>query len=133
MEQYPVIGTAEERLARITELREEDITEIDNLARFSGYQQGLTRKSTSVSAAYLALATDFFVDVDASGGAVTVDLPASPIDGQLVSIANNSGSNNAVADGNGKNINGSATLSWNTQYQTYTFIYVKSAGEWRVV
>lgn len=62
--------------------------------------------------------------LDASGGVFTVTLPLNPYTGfevRLVEIAN---SGNAVTvDGNGKDINGAATLTMNTPRMSRTLRY----------
>ncbi len=84
---------------------------------------------------------DYMIVVDNSGGGgiSTVNLPASPTDGQNV-VVKDSGGNaatwNIVINGNGKNIDGSGTYTINSNRQSVTLVYsadVTVAGEWVIV
>ena len=72
---------------------------------------------------YTVPAWDYHVDVDASGGAVTVVLPAaSGHTGKLIEVRKTDSSANTVTvDGSGaETINGSATLVIYSQYDSYS-------------
>ena len=81
------------------------------------------RNRTEVSGDYTALLTDDWIRVDASGGAVTVTLPAAADrDGKQFDIIKIDSSGNAVtvdADGS-ELINGALTEIITTQYNTIT-------------
>ena len=60
---------------------------------------------------------------NASGGAFTVTLPASPSSSDIVTVKKTDSSENAVTvNGNGDNIDGDASFTINSQYESYTMI-----------
>ena len=63
---------------------------------------------------YTVAATDYTVLCGTGGGPVTVTLPASPVQGQML-IVKNIGSNPCTVGSNGKNIDGSPIQSVNSQ------------------
>ena len=121
-------------LRRIIDLRAEDVVLLNQLVRFNSYESGFARQTASKNADYSAGVDDLALDIDSSSGVVTVTLIASPTDGQthIISKADSS-SNNVTISGNGKNINGAASISFNTQYTGRMLIYMGGAGEWRAL
>jgi len=122
VEEYPSIGNRDEEgiagvVDRIVELQNDFVTEFNGLIcaiNFNGVNRTDVQEITGTAEAG---SNTFHVDVDATGGVVTVDLPTSPISNRIYSIAKADNSGNAVTvDGNGKNINGSATISLGSQY-----------------
>lgn len=80
---------------------------------------------------YAALTTDSVLVANTSTTTTTITLPASPTTGQTYKVIDGSGNasvNNITLDGNGKNINGSSTLTINTNYEVKTLIY--NGTEW---
>lgn len=72
------------------------------------------------------------VAVNATGGATTVKFPATPSSGDWSTfIKTDAGVNAVTVDGNGHNINGSATASLLTQYKTLTGRY--DGSQWLIV
>jgi hypothetical protein len=74
---------------------------------------------------YAVLSTDYIVLVD-TGSARTINLMASPINGQQLIIKDtvgSAGSNNITISGNGKNIDGSGSKSISTNYGSTTLMY----------
>ncbi len=79
----------------------------------------------SKSADYTASAGDYVILVDASGGSVTITLPAaSGVSGRVYYIKKTDSSGNSVIiDGNAaETIDGATTISTTTQYQAYTIV-----------
>lgn len=74
------------------------------------------------------------VMVDSSSGVVTITLPASPRDGQRVTVTDLGGAantNNITVGRNGNTINGAAAdTTINTNYDTVTFIYGLTNDDW---
>lgn len=95
---------------------------------------GKARECTvlSLSAAATLSANADVVDVDATSGAVTVTLPATPTTGDQYTVRKLDASGNAVTiAGNGKNLNGAASRSLSSQYDAETIVY--NGTEWAVV
>ena len=75
-----------------------------------------------------------FIFADTSANVITVTLQAEPILGNKVTIHDNTGSfatNNLTVNGNGKNINGNATLVLSEDNSTTRLIY--NGNEWRII
>lgn len=119
-------------IRRIIEQRNDDITENDALVEAVNFN-GLNRTDVQEEVATAEFGSNtFHLDVDATAGVATATLPASPISNRLASIAKADVSANAVTvDGNGKNINGSATISLASQYDNALLIFIGGADEWR--
>lgn len=115
-------------LSDIIRERATDVAEYNALYQLTRIIRPETR---SESASYSVKKTDIFNDIDASSGDVTCTLPADPYDRETHIFANNSGTNNVIISGNGKNINGSSTQSFSTQYAVKHVVYIEDAGEWR--
>jgi hypothetical protein len=135
MKQYPNPASmaAEDWINAVCRIRLDDVKQLNELQSKAGYAQGFAKTTTSVSASYQAGITDFFIDVNATSGAVTVTLPPDPLDGTEVTVVKNDASGNAVTiDGGAYNLNGAGTRSLTTRYQADSLVFVEGAGEWRV-
>jgi hypothetical protein len=87
-------------------------------------QSGDVLPIVTKSAAYTVGPNDYSILVDASGGAVVITLPASPVTGQSYNVKKIDASGNSVTiSGNGKVIDGAATLSVPGQWQSYYIQY----------
>lgn len=78
----------------------------------------------SKTANYTMLAGDALVNVDATGGAVTITLPVTPTVGQVYMVKKVDASANAVtvADSSGT-IDNAASVTISTRYQADSFVY----------
>lgn len=86
---------------------------------------------TVTASPYDVLATDQAIDVNTTGGNITIRLPATPGGYRILFIARTSaGANTLTVDGNGNNINGAATYLIPVQYQAILIIF--NGTEWRV-
>jgi len=75
------------------------------------------------------------VAVDTSSGVIQVDLPSTPVLGDVVQIADAQGSfaaNNLTIAGSGNNILGAATFTVSTNYATLDLVWVGGANGWTV-
>jgi hypothetical protein len=94
---------------------------------------GLRVETKDKTAAYTLLATDSNITADAVGGAFSVTLIASPVDGQTYTIRRvNSGANDVTIAGNSVNINGAASIALTSQYESVVLIYNANDGEWGI-
>jgi len=69
--------------------------------------------------------------MDTSG--ITVDLPATPQDGDTYVIKDGVGIGDQTVDGNGHNIDGSATFLMGTSYQSIVVVFCSDLNEWMVI
>lgn len=139
MERFPRLqGETAEEIARVLRqiiiLRESDIEESDENRSLNSYDSGFRRSTpATITSAYSAGEDDLDLDVNTSGGSVTVTLLASPYDGQehrIYKLA--STSNTLTVDGNGKNINGAGTYTIGGGSGGIVFLkYMGGAGVWR--
>ncbi len=84
------------------------------------------------SAVTLASNSVRFNRLDSSGGGFTITLPSQPYNSMtFVFSEDNKSANAVVLDGNGKNINGAATLTMSTLRQQRTLRY--NGVEWIVI
>lgn len=95
----------------------------------------VTEKSTTFTA---SIGDNQVYLVDASGGAVTVDLPATSdtdIDGRSVVIkkADNSGNAVIITPNGSDTIDGAATASITTQYATVTAVAFNTNTDWIII
>lgn len=79
------------------------------------------------SSPYVVLATDEFLSVDCSGGAITVQLPDTPVVGQVFYVKDRTGNANTfnitVTTVSGATlIDGAATYVMNTQYAAISIV-----------
>ena len=75
---------------------------------------------------FTILATHDFIPVNVTGGAITINLPASPVLGKgftISHVAGNAATNNITISGNGHTILGSGTFVINTNFQTLTVVF----------
>lgn len=103
------------------------VTEVFRVAgkkevHLGGERMQLTAVSTSP---YNVLITDMNIMVDTTG-ARTINLPANPTNGDAYRIKDSTGtasSNNITVSGNGKNIEGTASATINTNYGSLFLVY----------
>ena len=91
----------------------------------------LTESYSSITSAYTSLSNQF-IFADSASGAFDVTLPASPIQGDRVSvmdITGNLATNNITLQGNGNNIMGSSTSALDIDFSTTEVIF--NGTEWR--
>lgn len=70
--------------------------------------------------------------VDATGGNVTATLNATPRDGDTVTIKKvDSSGNTVIIDGNGNNVDGAATQTITSQYDSFTLGF--DGGQWFIL
>lgn len=137
IEEYPDILSEDLQdivkfLQRIVEQRDDDVTAFNQLASEAAYDVGFAKKTYEWTADDDIGRYNLYNDGDATGGNITLTLDSSPRDGQTHYFSKIDASGNTVTiDGNGKNINGSATLALSTQYDTMLITYMGNAGEWR--
>lgn len=117
---------------RIIDIRNDDIVQLNELLRVSSYNSGFSRQTNLITSDQDIGEANIYNDIDATSGVITVDLNASPTDGDTHYFTKSDISVNAITvDGNGKNINGSTSLSLTSQYDTMMLVYLGNAGEWR--
>jgi hypothetical protein len=94
---------------------------------------GLAVNVTAVTTTYTAIATDYLVTADATGGAFTVTLPAlAGMLGRVVIVKKIDASANTVTvDGGAANIDGAATRALATQYAAIWVL--AGTSEWHVL
>jgi len=135
VEEYPRITKDEnvrQVLARIVDLREDDIDEIDEIQRLNSYESGFKRATVAVSANYSAGENDLYVDATGGAGGITVTLLDPPFDGQTHWIYKaDAGAGAITIDGDSKNINGAGTISLANQYDWTCLVFMGAADEWR--
>lgn len=88
---------------------------------------------TSTDSPYTVTDTDYAVDVDTSGGAVTVTMPASPTNGRLVVVTKITTDANLLTIGrNGKKLQGASANVTTTSgsIPSYTWQYDSTALGW---
>ncbi|HDR8950741.1 TPA: hypothetical protein QDA82_001017 [Burkholderia vietnamiensis] len=93
---------------------------------------GFAIGTTTKTGAYTATANDYTIRADGTTAAFTVTLEASPITGQVHIVKKVDSSANAITvSGNGKNIDGAASVSLTAQYQSTRVQYNGTA--WDVI
>ncbi|MEZ7523998.1 hypothetical protein [Burkholderia vietnamiensis] len=93
---------------------------------------GLTVGTATKTGAYTATANDYTIRADGTTGAFSVTLEASPVTGQIHVVKKIDSSANAITvSGNGKNIDGAASVSLTTQYQSVRVQY--NGTTWDVI
>lgn len=98
-------------------------TRNDADGRYNRIGQGLYTNTRTVTASGAVASNDSLILANATAGAITMSLPAAAgATGQIVNIKKTDASANAVTiDPDGaETIDGAATLSFSTQYQSYT-------------
>lgn len=69
--------------------------------------------------------------LDATLGIFTLTMPATPADGEVWMFYEVAGLATAITiDGNGRNINGAGTFTFNVAYRARAFIYDSTADAW---
>lgn len=78
----------------------------------------------------------FAIMVDTSGSAITINLPISPLRGDMYRVkdsAGNAATNNITLSGNGHDIDGNPSLTMNTNYGSVTVVYVNTVNKWMII
>ena len=120
-----------EVLQTIRDVRLEDLNDDREERQRASFNQALRPRARTISSSEDAGRFDFMFSVDASSGAVAVTLPESPRANQIyVMVKKDSSGNAASFGGNGKNINGSGSMSVTTQYDRIMIQYVADSDEW---
>jgi len=101
-----------------------------------GYWSPLTGVVNIVSTTsnYNISNTEYLISVGTLGAPITIYLPSSPQTGRVIYVKDTAGgsqTNNITVDGNGKNIDGSATFIINVNYASVSLVYTGS--QWSVV
>lgn len=111
--------------------------EFDPAGGLLGYVKingGLHAEIKTVAGNYQVLDGDYTLCCDASGGAMTVLLQATPKHGDIKNIKQIDGSINRVTiDGNGNPIDNSATLVIQAQYDSFTLQYHSNYSTWYIL
>lgn len=84
---------------------------------------GLILGTATKTIAYTFAASDYLIVGDTTGGSFSVKLEAAPKTGQIHVLKKSVAANTLTLDGNGKNIDGVATIAINAQYTSYTVQY----------
>ena len=95
---------------------------------------GAIKSSISKTANYTALNSDQRIYIDSSGGTFTITLPSTPSTDKELQIIDSVGSCNSfnvTIDGNGNNINGSATGIISGDYESWNLVY--NGTEWNLI
>jgi len=87
--------------------------------------------STKTSGPYTITPPDYLIIGNTTAGSFSVLLPAAPAVGDSYCIKKSVAANTLTLDGNGKNIDGSATISITTRYTSYVVIY--NGTEWSII
>lgn len=86
------------------------------------------------TANYTLVSTDYTIRADATSGAITMTLPASPTAGRIYNIKKIDSSVNTVTiAGNGYNIDGAASTVIVTQYTNLTIQYDGTSTTWNIL
>lgn len=136
MESFMYFGDSPQQMAQtlrdIVSKRENDKDELESIIQYRGYESGFAHATLAVSANYSAGIGDLYIDAVGGASGITITLDANPIDGQRHEVWKNDAGVGAVGiAGNGKNINGSSSISLSSQYDAATLVYMAAAGEWR--
>ena len=84
----------------------------------------------SKTTAYSVLTADDIILCDTSAGAFTVTLPSTPETGRGYTVTLEVAGNTLTIDGNGNNINGSATIFTNVAGTSLTMVY--NGTQWNI-
>lgn len=88
------------------------------------------RKETS---SYNVASGDVTVLADCTAGNITITLPASPDNGRVVNVKNLVSLNILTVDGNGKTIDGAATLTTSTAGARFMIQYFATNNDWKII
>src|SRR5262249_2706135 len=114
------------------QLGDANVTLVKTSASYAG--AGLQLASRTVTGNDNATALDFLIRADATTGALTETLLASPPAGQIINVKKIDGTaNNVTIAGNGHNIDGAATKVLTAQYQTAQLQYDATSTTWNVL
>lgn len=116
-----------------TGLNQSYTTYLETVRILGGNQRGV--KTTTISGATTLDHSVEIIPLDSSGGIFTIDLPASPVNGQYYVFIQVSGVTSVVTiDGNGKNIDGAGTTTVSAStYSKKALMYIGITDEWVVV
>lgn len=80
----------------------------------------LALNTATKTGAYTFAASDYLIVGDTTGGSFSVKLEAAPMTGQIHVLKKSAAPNTLTLDGNGANVDGTATIAITTQYTSYT-------------
>jgi hypothetical protein len=109
------------------------VDDVDELpaAEYNAMVAYIKRAVVSKNGAYTAVNKEVVL-VDASGGGVTINLPASPNDGDFIDIKKTDSSSNTVTiSGNGNNVDGVANVYLYVQYESICI--VSDGSNWFII
>jgi hypothetical protein len=96
--------------------------------------KGLRQNITIITANYTILPTDNIIAVGTLTSSITINLPTSPIDGDIYQIKDTKGSAfayNIIISGNGINIDGNPSITINENYVAATIICANNV--WNII
>lgn len=88
--------------------------------------------STKTSA-YTFTTSDYIILGDTTSGSFSIKLPASPASGDPFILKKIAAANTLTFDGNGKNIQGAATIAMTAENLTFSVMYDGTSGEWKII
>jgi len=134
---YPSFTASEvsvDDMRRISQLRYDDANIITALQDESTYKQGFYPNVREVSASTTVGKFDYHIEGDTTAGSITITLPNDEKIGcREIVISKKVSAHQITVDGNGNNINGSATHNITAHYSCHGFHYLPTAGEWRIL
>lgn len=126
--------TLMEDLRRVSQLRSDDADIVRSLQDSISYKQAHYPNVREVSASTSVGKFDYHIEGDTTAGSITVTLPNDEKIGcRVIVVSKKVSANQITVDGNGKNINGSATHNITAHYACHGFHYLPTAGEWRIL
>lgn len=84
----------------------------------------------TITAAYTLIVSDSYLLGSTSGGSFSVKLPSSPVLAERHEIKKIAAANTLTIDGNGRNIDGAATLAVTANNEAHAFVY--DGTQWRI-
>lgn len=134
---YPSFTASEvsvDDMRRISQLRSNDADIVRSLQDSVSYKQAHYPNVREVAADTTVGKFDYHIDGDTTAGSITITLPNDEtIACRVIVISKKVSAHQITVDGNGKNINGSATHSLTAHYACLGFHYLPAAGEWRIL
>lgn len=85
------------------------------------------------TATYTCTTSDYVILGDTTSGSFSIKLPASPANGDPFVIKKVAAANTLTLDGNGNNIQGSATIAVTTNNLTYSVVFDSTSNEWKII